>query len=62
MHVSNVLAVGAQRVGDVGFLDVHVEQIGEDYHVVRVQCVQERHRVLGAVEQVALITVERLVN
>ena len=62
MHVADVFTISAQRIGDVGFLNVHVEQVGKDDDVVRVERAEEFHGVLGAVEEIALVAVERFVN
>ena len=47
---------------EFGFLDVHVEQIRQDSHVRQTAAAQPRCRFAESVEQVRLVTIQRLVK
>lgn len=62
MHMADERAARAQRRREVRLLEVHVKQIAEQLHVFGAERFQKRHRVGGAVEEVGLVTVQRLVE
>ena len=52
----------ADRGGEIGFLDVHVKEVGEDADVLRLQRAQPGGGVAEAVEEVRLVAIQRLVE
>ncbi len=62
MHVPHERPRLAQGRGRVSFLDVHVKQVGEDPDVSGAQGPKPTRRITEAIEQIRLITVERLVE
>ena len=49
----------AESVRHAALLDVHVEQVAEQFHVLRAERFQQQHRVVHPVEQIRFVTVER---
>ena len=62
MNVADVFACGAEGCGEVGFLDVHVEQIGEEDDVFQGVRFDEIRAIGKAVDEVGFVAVEWLVN
>ncbi len=62
MHVPHQRAGGAQRVGNGSLFDVHVEQVAQQFDIPRTQRAQECGRFALAVEQVRLVTIQRLIK
>ncbi len=62
MNVAQVPASLPHRRSEVGFLDVHVKQVGQQADIVGLQGLQQLHALPQRVDQVRLVTVQRLVN
>ena len=48
MHVTNVLTVSAQTIGDSPLLNIHVKQVCKNDDIIRVECAQECNRLLSS--------------
>ena len=57
VHMTNMRTVGTQSFSDTGFLNIHMEQVRQNYDVISIQCTKKRNHVFCPVQEITLITV-----
>jgi hypothetical protein len=60
VYISEPLCAHADRIGKVGLLDVHVVGVEMNYEIGRAHLLDELECLLGSVDEVALVAVDRL--
>jgi len=62
MQVTNVALARTDGVGQIGFLDVHVEEVGQELNVVGGKRLHQFDTVGDRRDQVRLVPVQRFVD